>query len=1315
MEQHQNSRVGEMGEPRENLRTSGIVWHHSTCKNPEAAPLGFEYGSPRWEARTLPTKPPRPLQCELTKMGLLDPRSDPKLTARENELKSLSSFFRQSCLVGKWSSDPAHNARLRATGSTPPIFDLDPDLADVVPRPKSLEILRHLAPQSLLNCGANPMLRLVKELEHAEPSYVWTNRSIGLAPQLRSDCGARWRRISSDLGQATYSNLCALCEHPDKCDYPDKYSGYNGALRCLAEHGGDVAFTKVYYVKKHFGLPIGGVPPETPVYDEHPEEYAYLCQDGTRIPITGPPCRWGARPWQGFITNNDLLSSVSDLRNQISLANTEGAATNAHWLSKVLTIDSKTLAVDNTEPVSPQVYLDKEQRRNAREGGGREVRDTRENPPTSGIDRHDSHNRKFGTNYTDVIERESGTTHFPVRFCVTSQVELAKCRALTISALSRDIRPAFDCELKSSLYKCMRVIRDGGADVVAVSAIELQQAISSEDSSQLTSGPRRTALTSAALLRRGVLATFGGVGDGVLGNLANFNQNITIWMNWGLSGVGVRALSTHQGEQGSIPGLNDSTFSYMGIVSEYATGLRVFSGMFLFSRPCTASYPLRLFSTSLKISVEFNLRPIAAEVYGALNGTVSVAIVKKSSPYQSLEDLRGARSCHTGYGRISGKDTQTAPMIIIRPAQLEEEHCTLARAGDEHLYTKTRLGKVKEAAGIAERRMEGARVCEAELFASSSHQTALGRARNSAGLSSLPLTDRGDSVRECVVAGWLVPLYTLLAKNLIAKDNCPYAKGLSEFFSGGSCVPGALDTHNNPSGANPSRLCSLCVGGQNNGHYYCERGAAVVQWLARSPATKAIRVRTPVDPLPGFSHVEIELNDAACRLVFSGSSSFHRPCIPAPLHPRASLHVMLRDDGRLRVPAATRPGLSVHVPNVYREWMNGPIRNNHCENCGAPRAIDIRDTCLQRTLQRMALRSRWRVAAPMLTQVHRRKRLEFTVQYSNWTAADWRRAAFSDESRIHLHRTDGRQHVRRETLENRHPASMLDQHKAARAVLWPGECSRGACSQMQCAVSVYACEYSQLQCDVCVAGVCLASPNEAFFGYTGALRCLATSHGDVAFAKHVTLEENTEHRFHSRPGNLHFGCPGFPEITLGELTLGLLAPGHDTYLLRSCSICDDFAVDEIHGRNQADWAKHLRSEDFELLCPDGGRRPVSEYASCHLAEIPSHMVVTSNSKSDMSVETIRHALMTAANLYSKRPELFRLFGDFMGKSDLLFLIPEKTRRPAASSGTISMCDLRRESSPNAATNLVPVTELSPIQHHFNEMLYTLKGCDAPVH
>jgi len=57
---------------------------------------------------------------------------------------------------------------------------------------------------------------------------------------------------------------------------------------------------------------------------------------------------------------------------------------------------------------------------------------------------------------------------------------------------------------------------------------------------------------------------------------------------------------------------------------------------------------------------EYNLKPIIAEQYGEHGALYyAVAVVKKSSSYQSIEDLRGAKSCHTGYGRTAGKFCKT--------------------------------------------------------------------------------------------------------------------------------------------------------------------------------------------------------------------------------------------------------------------------------------------------------------------------------------------------------------------------------------------------------------------------------------------------------------------------------------------------------------------------------------------------------------------------------------------------------------------------------------------------------------------------------
>ncbi|NXX51658.1 TRFEB protein, partial [Tricholaema leucomelas] len=136
-----------------------------------------------------------------------------------------------------------------------------------------------------------------------------------------------------------------------------------------------------------------------------------------------------------------------------------------------------------------------------------------------------------------------------------------------------------------------------------------------------------------------------------------------------------------------------------------------------------------------------------------------------------------------------------------------------------------------------------------------------------------------------------------------------------------------------------------------------------------------------------------------------------------------------------------------------------------------------------------------------------------------------------------------------------------------------------------------------------VSSRCAASHNERYYGNMGALRCLVgnpsgRSFGDVAFLEHSQLLQN------------------------------------------------------IANLDSSGWAKGYSPLDLELLCVDGTRAAVTEWAACNLGPVPPSAVmarpVTVNKISDFLTKS-------QESLGSKLDSGFHLFKSWKyGESDLLF-------------------------------------------------------------
>nr|XP_027202008.1 melanotransferrin-like [Dermatophagoides pteronyssinus] len=127
-------------------------------------------------------------------------------------------------------------------------------------------------------------------------------------------------------------------------------------------------------------------------------------------------------------------------------------------------------------------------------------------------------------------------------------------------------------------------------------------------------------------------------------------------------------------------------------------------------------------------------------------------------------------------------------------------------------------------------------------------------------------------------------------------------------------------------------------------------------------------------------------------------------------------------------------------------------------------------------------------------------------------------------------------------------------------------------------------QYNNL-CNLCHGNsyrFCRRDSSEPFYGDNGAFQCLVEGGGDVAFAKHTVIFENT------------------------------------------------------NGINPEYWARNKYLDDFELLCRDGSRAEVQDYNRCNLGQVSTNAIVTNKFKPYYQKEAYITLFIYAQQFYGSK-------------------------------------------------------------------------------
>lgn len=114
--------------------------------------------------------------------------------------------------------------------------------------------------------------------------------------------------------------------------------------------------------------------------------------------------------------------------------------------------------------------------------------------------------------------------------------------------------------------------------------------------------------------------------------------------------------------------------------------------------------------------------------------------------------------------------------------------------------------------------------------------------------------------------------------------------------------------------------------------------------------------------------------------------------------------------------------------------------------------------------------------------------------------------------------------------------------------------------------------------------------NDKYAGGEGPLLCLKDQRADVAFMRSIDLDYLTRSHYSQNPAY---------KADVRDTV--------STYLVRRCS--------QVY-RPRVPISVVSFLQDYELLCPQSGRKPIDKYLACNWGEAPANVFVTSGKRTE---------------------------------------------------------------------------------------------------